>query len=60
MDVRLASTLTVMFVLFGILLSGFVTQMVPVWLDWAKYLSIINYALSAMSISLFQNMDNIP
>ena len=60
MDVKLASNLTLMFVLFGILLSGFVTQMVPVWLDWAKYLSIINYALSAMSISLFQNMDNIP
>ena len=60
MDVRLAANLNSMIILFGILLSGFVTHMVPVWLDWAKYLSIINYALSAMSIVLFQNMDSIP
>ena len=60
MDVKLAANINGMIVLIGILLSGFVTHMVPVWLDWAKYLSIMNYALSAMSIILFQNMDNIP
>ena len=60
MDVKLASNIVMMFVLFGILLSGFVTQLVPVWFTLAKYLSIINYALSAMSIILFRNIDNIP
>ena len=40
MDVKLASNLVMMFVLFGILLSGFVTQLVPVWFTWAKYLSL--------------------
>ena len=60
MDVKMASNIGTVIILVGTLFSGFITITVPEWLSWGKYLSIINYPQSAMSILLFQDMDDIP
>ncbi|KAL3885009.1 hypothetical protein ACJMK2_025108 [Sinanodonta woodiana] len=40
--------------------AGFITQTLPAWFSWAKYLSFIFHPLSAMSLILLQDMQPLP
>ena len=47
-------------ILISMLSGGYITQTVPPWFAWTKYLSLIYYPSSALSIILFRDMDFIP
>ena len=45
--------------LISMLSGGYLTQALPPWFTWAKYLSIIYYPSSSLSIILFGDMEPI-
>ncbi|KAL3885010.1 hypothetical protein ACJMK2_025109 [Sinanodonta woodiana] len=60
MDVKFGIFLANTTILFALILSGFITQTLPAWFSWAKYLSFIFHPLSAMSLILLQDMQPLP
>ncbi|WAR01371.1 hypothetical protein MAR_007929 [Mya arenaria] len=46
-------------ILVSLLFSGFITQRFPWWMDWARYISHIQYPLSAITIITLQGLEPI-
>ncbi|XP_053375995.1 uncharacterized protein LOC123534746 isoform X2 [Mercenaria mercenaria] len=56
-DVKLAFAAGNTVLIFSFLFSGFLTQSIPQWISWMKYLSHIHYPLSAICLVVFDNME---
>ncbi|XP_045173292.2 uncharacterized protein LOC123534894 [Mercenaria mercenaria] len=59
-DVKIAFLTGNTVILISLLFSGFITQSIPQWISWVKYLSHIHYPLSAICIIVFDNMEPLP
>ncbi|XP_052215978.1 uncharacterized protein LOC127834288 isoform X2 [Dreissena polymorpha] len=46
-------------ILTWLLFSGFITQTIPWWLRWARYVSHIQYPLSAITIITFRGLEPV-
>ncbi|XP_052799745.1 uncharacterized protein LOC128231237 isoform X4 [Mya arenaria] len=46
-------------IIISMLFSGFITQKIPWWMDWARYISQIQYPLSAITIITLQGLEPI-
>jgi uncharacterized protein involved in cysteine biosynthesis len=59
-NVKISFLTTNTLILIALLFSGFITQSIPDWISWVKYLSHIHYPLSAICLIVFDNMEPVP
>ncbi|XP_012938369.1 ABC transporter G family member 21 [Aplysia californica] len=57
MDFRRAMAMATIFIMAIMLLGGFYSRSLPVWLDWIKYFSFINYTFHSLLYLEFSGAD---